>query len=220
MPDSTDRTSSRNWLKMYSRYDPFPPRAERVLIYSQEHTFSSAAVAFQLGAENVWNLNSLFDPDQTGGGHQPYGFDQMAAIYARYRVRAVTIDIRLCAVPGQVNAVAAIVTPSVNAFVLTGQALGIVDEQPQSHVEILNSTGWVTHIRRRFAIDQIEGITSKQLENNIEEYGALVSANPARIPGLRVAVANMENGTMDNVRALVRLEFEAEFYDRLVLPPS
>ena len=31
-------------------------------------------------------MNSLFDPDQTGTGHQPYYFDQFAALYNRYTV--------------------------------------------------------------------------------------------------------------------------------------
>lgn len=30
--------------------------------------------------------NSLFDPDFTGTGHQPYGFDQLSALYHSYRV--------------------------------------------------------------------------------------------------------------------------------------
>lgn len=33
-----------------------------------------------------FNLNSIFDPNQTGIGHQPYGHDTMASLYNRYRV--------------------------------------------------------------------------------------------------------------------------------------
>ncbi len=36
----------------------------------------------------TWKANSLFDPDSTGGGHQPYGFDQFKAYYATYQVMA------------------------------------------------------------------------------------------------------------------------------------
>lgn len=34
----------------------------------------------------IMNLNSVFDPDRTGTGHQPYLFDYMATNYNRYRV--------------------------------------------------------------------------------------------------------------------------------------
>ncbi len=37
--------------------------------------------------------NSLFDPDRTGTGNQPYGFDQWAAFYGKYRVHSSTISI-------------------------------------------------------------------------------------------------------------------------------
>ena len=31
-------------------------------------------------------MNSLFDPNRTGTGHQPYGFDQLSTFYNRYYV--------------------------------------------------------------------------------------------------------------------------------------
>ena len=30
-----------------------------------------------------FNLNSIFDPNRTGFGHQPYGHDQLAGLYNR-----------------------------------------------------------------------------------------------------------------------------------------
>ena len=51
--------------------------------YSQTFTISSA-----LGAVQRFNLNNIYDPDRTGVGHQPYGYDQLGAIYNRYRVIA------------------------------------------------------------------------------------------------------------------------------------
>lgn len=35
---------------------------------------------------HTFRMNSLFDPDLTGTGHQPYYFDQLAALYQRYGV--------------------------------------------------------------------------------------------------------------------------------------
>lgn len=37
-------------------------------------------------ARYVWRLNSLFDPDFTGGGHQPGYHDEWALLYKKYRV--------------------------------------------------------------------------------------------------------------------------------------
>lgn len=37
-------------------------------------------------AFNNYSMNSIFDPNRTGTGHQPYGFDQLATFYNRYYV--------------------------------------------------------------------------------------------------------------------------------------
>lgn len=41
-----------------------------------------------IAADYVWRLNSLYDPNLTGTGHQPAGFDQLMALYKYYAVVA------------------------------------------------------------------------------------------------------------------------------------
>lgn len=62
------------------------------LVYPVAFTSSSAT-----GGAWYWQfrLNSLFDPDFTGGGTQPTTFDQWMALYDRYRVLACTVDLTL-----------------------------------------------------------------------------------------------------------------------------
>lgn len=36
--------------------------------------------------KQVWRMNSIFDPDLTGGGHQPHYYDQFAVLYDHYTV--------------------------------------------------------------------------------------------------------------------------------------
>jgi hypothetical protein len=44
-------------------------------------------------ANQNFRLNSLNDPDYTGGGHQPRFFDQLAALYQYYTVVGVTFKV-------------------------------------------------------------------------------------------------------------------------------
>lgn len=41
-----------------------------------------------------FSLNSVFDPDSSGVGHQPLGHDEMAALYSKYKVLGARITAR------------------------------------------------------------------------------------------------------------------------------
>lgn len=57
------------------------------------HYCDVVQLAASAGAPGIYQfrMNSLFDPDYTGTGHQPQWFDQLAAVYATYRVYAAKI---------------------------------------------------------------------------------------------------------------------------------
>lgn len=44
-----------------------------------------------VGSQQLYALNDLFDPDITGVGHQPLGFDQWMAFYSNFEVMSSTI---------------------------------------------------------------------------------------------------------------------------------
>lgn len=56
--------------------------------YAQQLT---AAAGFT--ASRFFIANGLFDPDISGSGHQPMGFDQMMALYTTYTVMRATLTI-------------------------------------------------------------------------------------------------------------------------------
>jgi len=49
--------------------------------------------ALGLTAVHVFRANSLFDPDVTGGGHQPRGFDQVMPLYQHFVVVSARITV-------------------------------------------------------------------------------------------------------------------------------
>lgn len=77
-----------------------PRRLFTRLTYATENKNQSVSVPTVV----QFAANGLFDPDLTGIGHQPMGYDQLIAIYQDYRVHAVKFTVELttqtAAVPG------------------------------------------------------------------------------------------------------------------------
>lgn len=63
----------------------------------QRHRYCDYVALTTSGAlpvEYVFRLNSMFDPDYTGTGHQPMRFDQMCAFYSQYCVVGAKVTIK------------------------------------------------------------------------------------------------------------------------------
>jgi len=63
----------------------------RKLFYSTEITMDAGSGSY---STYCFRANSLFDPDFTGGGHQPYGHDQLMEFYNYNRVKSSNIKVR------------------------------------------------------------------------------------------------------------------------------
>lgn len=76
-------------------YEPwmpvFPPSITKRLRYST--TFTGATTAGAITSTQVFRANDLFDPDLTGTGHQPMGFDQLMTWYNHFCVRSARITV-------------------------------------------------------------------------------------------------------------------------------
>lgn len=83
-------------------YNPQPTRGLVKLRYCDVATVTSTA-----GAANTlqYNIGSLYDPDYTYTGHQPYLYDQITSLFNAYCVKSVIIKLKCtaCTTPMRVN---------------------------------------------------------------------------------------------------------------------
>lgn len=74
-------------------YEPwmpiFPVSVTKKLRYST--TFAGSAASGAITSTQVFRANDLFDPDFSGTGHQPMGFDQLMTWYNHFTVRSARI---------------------------------------------------------------------------------------------------------------------------------
>lgn len=71
---------------------PVPTTFATKLVYSDLNTLSSTG---GLAGVHVYSANGLYDPDITGIGHQPRGFDQLMALFDHYTVIGAKITIQI-----------------------------------------------------------------------------------------------------------------------------
>lgn len=68
-----------------------PDRLGVILKYSQQYQNTGSATP----SAQVFAMNSAYDPDFSGTGHQPSFYDKIAAVYGRYYVRAFKLEFEI-----------------------------------------------------------------------------------------------------------------------------
>jgi len=81
--DGFARRGYANPMSNSMYFDPFPRTMRAVLRYSETVNLDATALT---PAHYVFRAGSIFDPNYTGVGHQPYGHDTYQNIYNHYRV--------------------------------------------------------------------------------------------------------------------------------------
>lgn len=180
------------------------------LMYADSYTFTGS-----LAQTYVWRANALFDPDFTGSGHQPRGFDQYGAIWLRYYVYACKCELFVtnngsvpCTVMLNATAqnTASYSTPD-QACELANTVSGIVGVGTGMNSRKLSMTR---------TTDQMFGFPTA-FDGN---FSQLVTAIPARLWYYKFAVDTMAPSQAKDIAFQVKLTFYVRFTEREILPLS
>jgi len=192
-------------------FSAFPRKARATMKYVE--SFSIDPAAGSLGT-TVYRANSVYDPDYTGAGHQPLGFDQMAGLYAHYRVLRSTIKITL-----QPTAFPASSTPHcffVGVFLSASYAPVSPDwnhlaEQPLCSYKIVNNdyrTESLTKVSSTYDVAKFFGNRSP------DNVGAAVSTNPDDCAYFIVAVQDCsESQDLPVCTGVAEITYLTEFFE-------
>jgi len=203
----------------YVAGDPFPISRLVNLHYSEGFQFTSLAAQF--GTEQVINLNSLFDPNATGIGHQPYGRDQLALIYGKYKVYAVTVKIEWMDPTEDGMMCAALVESQTSGFSLTGKLRDTVAELPMSNIIVINDSGKQTRtVTQRFKMNNLLGISPVQFEADTSQYSSNFASSPSAMPKLKLSAMAIGGVAGGKVRCQVTLVYHTQVFDRIIQSSS
>lgn len=192
---------------------PFAQRFITRMKYSEVYTASNAS------GQAVWrlNLNSIFDPNRTGIGNQPYGHDTMASIYNRYRVfkcsyvinaySAIGAPLQLAALPGNEE----IALPSCSVY----------RESPRCQYGIqLNNANKLT-LKGTVNLPSLVGRNKAQYMAD-DRYQAQFGTSPNELAVLNLCAQSMLESSLSDpqVTFAITLIYHVECFDVKQLPQS
>ncbi len=199
--------------------DPFPTSARVQLRYTNILTTVQAGSGsgYSIGATTYkLQLNSLFEP-LDGDALQPYGYDQMAALYGRYKVHKVTVAIKWFSPssPGTVAAFALHPPEDTTTIASTTGYLTASKSNVSTNIQAGVPLGPPNSWSKTYNLHEVLGLSKQEFESNVEEYSALISANPGRMPLLELGCWNMLGTASAVYSAIITLVFDAEFSGRI-----
>jgi len=194
---------------------PFPRVLRKTLDYCQTVTLTASSTGNAAGGAQIWRLNSLFDPDYSGVGHQPRFYDQIVALgYSEYIVHRTDITLTFSdpSADGMYVCVAydtpALLDPIASVF------YDYLDEAPTTLVRSINNTGsQIVELKGSVSCAAASNVSEAQYRNERSYFGALTSASPSKSPVIQVAAGVMlpSNTSTPTVQCHIRMRFHAEF---------
>lgn len=155
-----------------------------------------------------WRMNSLYDPNNTvtnPGQHQPYGYDQYAAFFQKYRVFGVKMTFHFFNPTEDLSAGAigdrdlyCAMWPSPDPTTdLPGSNMNIIGEVAKAKHRVLNrKTGQPKRqtLSGYWKIHKLLGVSKKEY-NTDQNFEAFVGVNPQTTPLMNVMVYNPFNAS-------------------------
>ncbi len=205
------RSKASNYISTIQRpiFGFINPRCYTTLKYNTVVSLSNAATA---GASYKFKSNSLFDPEDPVGGHQPYGFDTVAAIYSRYTVVKVRYEIEFG--PSSDRLMVGIINSSQSPTAVTSLATySLAAESPLSKSKALSYSGGNPAVfNGSITMNELMGLTPAQIIAD-DVYSAAVTTDPAQLTYLMVYSYNPTSTNPVVTSVNVNLYMEAVMFD-------
>ena len=195
----------------------FPTKKYVTLRYCDELSLTGGVVT----SHHVFRANSLFDPDYTGVGHQPRGFDQWKLIYNRYNVRRARMTVTYVAdgtaalTPGAVTLWASNLHNDYSTSLASA-----MERSDYGKYEIfgdIHGRNGKKKLTIEVDIAKMRGV--KNVENE-DDLGAVISSSPADAVFMGIDLHTVNGNTTSNIPVTVEIEYDCVFSDPLNLGQS
>lgn len=222
------RSSKQSMKKSKSQKKSYKKSNSTTLVNKALHPIPSRFITKMKYADFVttdtnghfyFNLNSVFDPNRTGIGHQPYGHDTLATLYNRYRVIAAGFRIQQTGVGGQATAPVQLGVVPANEQLLFG-SLSELRENPRARYMVQNPGGGAVVLSGKQYIPSLVGRTKSQYMSD-DRYQSAVGASPVELAILNCCAATtFSDVPAPNIQFNIIIEYTVEWFDIKTLTQS
>lgn len=184
---------------------PIPQRFITKMKYSEQFITDATTGMYK------FNLNSIYDPNLSGTGHQPYGFDTLATLYNRYRVIACGYRIQVnwqtnqSAQPVLVGALPA------NESLLFS-SVSELRENPRAKYISQNYGAESKVLSGKTYIPSLVGRTKAQYMAD-DRYQATMTTSPNELAILNIITGPNGSDSPGSATLQIVLEYTVEFFD-------
>lgn len=186
------------------------------MVYCFRGTLNSTSGAI---AKRIFRGNSLYDPDLTGTGTQPMGFDQLMTLYEHYRVMGSEIVVRCT--NGAVGEMSDIVVVPTNTTTLPGTGNEVNGERPYAvrRYGAVNQDGTRNAIVNYMSTSKIAGVPKEKVRTEDDYSGSSVT-DPALQWYWQILYQPADQVSSTSIYYTVKITFYATYYDRRELNQS
>lgn len=157
------------------------------------------------------NLNSIYDPNQSGGGHQVMMFDQLSALYNRYRVIGCSYRIS-CAVSDNTVPLQVALVPS-NETIPSPSNIAQIRESPRAKYVLQGAGANIRTISGYVSLPSLFGRTKAQYMAD-DRYQSTVTTSPSELAVLNCFAGLLSEGSSTaTVYFNIELNYHVEWFD-------
>lgn len=200
---------------------PLPLRLHRKLLYSETMNFTTGLVG-TVGTTALMILNNIYDPNFSGVGHQPYGFDQIKVFYELYRVRSCKVTLIWSTIGGTADVLVCYqLRQQTGGLTISGLSVDSCTEKPFVGTSMLSASGSKRTVEQNVTVNipKVMGLTKAEYDDAQYQGNTTGSSNP--IPSyIEIGIASPSQVAAEAATCQIIMEYDCEFFGRIVLPGS
>lgn len=178
-------------------------------------TYNSISLATGTGAK-IYRANSMYDPDYSGAGDQPLGYDQWTAFYQRYKVYAIDYKVTFVAASSVAESIVGVV-PCLTASPDTAAKNAFAETYAKAELWSANG-GFRPVVSGHLDMRKFVGATKQEFGE--ENYSGPYNNDPTSVVWFHVRADTIGGGASGTMYFYMEIDFDCEFYQRAELDLS